>query len=171
MNHHAPSHDRPNAGARAFTAAPDHLDVRAIGPGELDAVLALYAHLHDGDEPPPDAAAAQAVWNEALANPRIRYFGGERSGVLVACCTIVVVPNLTRACRPYALIENVVTHRDHRNTGWGKAVLAAALDFAWSSGCYKTMLMTGRQDEAVFRFYEAAGFSRHGKQAFIAKRR
>ena len=31
------------------------------------------------------------------------------------------------------------------------------------------MLMTGRKDEATFRFYESAGFSRDGKQAFIAK--
>jgi hypothetical protein len=43
------------------------------------------------------------------------------------------------------------------------------LDFAWSQGCYKVMLMTGRKDEATFRFYESAGFSRDGKQAFIAK--
>jgi hypothetical protein len=31
------------------------------------------------------------------------------------------------------------------------------------------MLMTGRKDEAVFKFYEGAGFSRHGKQAFVAR--
>jgi hypothetical protein len=30
------------------------------------------------------------------------------------------------------------------------------------------MLPTGRKEETVFRFYEAVGFSRHGKQAFIA---
>ncbi|MDM0009985.1 transposase [Variovorax sp. J22G73] len=34
---------------------------------------------------------------------------------------------------------------------------------------YKVMLMTGRKDEATFRFYEAAGFNRDDKQAFIAK--
>jgi hypothetical protein len=31
------------------------------------------------------------------------------------------------------------------------------------------MPMTGRKDEATYRFYEAAGFNRHDKQAFIAK--
>lgn len=35
--------------------------------------------------------------------------------------------------------------------------------------CYKVMLMTGRRDEATLRFYEAAGFSRNAKQAFVAK--
>ena len=29
--------------------------------------------------------------------------------------------------------------------------------------------MTGRKDEATLRFYEGAGFDRHGKQAFVAR--
>jgi GNAT superfamily N-acetyltransferase len=80
-----------------------------------------------------------------------------------------MVPNLTRACRPYGVIENVVTLADRRGRGLGKAVLAQALSVAWGQGCYKVMLMTGRKDEATYRFYEAAGFNRHDKQAFIAK--
>jgi GNAT superfamily N-acetyltransferase len=143
---------------------------RHIFAHELSAVLALYAHLHREDEPPPSQAAAEAAWAEAMANPRCRYIGGYQGEALVSCCTIMVIPNLTRECRPYALFENVVTHREHRNKGWGKAVLDKTLNFAWSQGCYKVMLMTGRNDEAVFRFYEAAGFSRQGKQAFIARR-
>lgn len=149
---------------------PRPLHTREIAASELAAVLRLYEHLHEADEPPPSDAAAEIAWAEAMANPRCRYIGGYAGDALVACCTIVVVPNLTRGCRPYALIENVVTHRGHRNRGWGKAVLAHALAFAWSEQCYKVMLMTGRNDEAVLRFYEAAGFSRHGKQAFIARR-
>jgi GNAT superfamily N-acetyltransferase len=146
------------------------LNVRALRSDELPALLALYEHLHEGDEPPPRPEAAALSWQESLANPRCRYFGGYEADALVASCTIVVIPNLTRGCRPYALIENVVTHRAHRNKGWGKAVLREALAFAWSSGCYKVMLLTGRMEESVFRFYEGAGFSRHGKQAFVARR-
>jgi GNAT superfamily N-acetyltransferase len=56
-----------------------------------------------------------------------------------------------------------------RSQGHGKAVLATALSHAWSVGCYKVMLLTGRKDQATFEFYEAAGFDRHEKQAFIAK--
>jgi GNAT superfamily N-acetyltransferase len=111
----------------------------------------------------------QAVWDEALRNPRCRYVGGYVDGKLVASCTITVIPNLTRACRPYGLIENVVTHADHQRMGWGRAVLHSALDFAWQQNCYKVMLLTGRKDASTLQFYEAAGFDMHGKQAFIAK--
>jgi GNAT superfamily N-acetyltransferase len=144
------------------------MQIRAIRPEELAALLSLYRHLN-AEDPPPQPEVAQAAWTEAMANPRCRYFGGYHDCALVSSCTITVIPNLTRNARPYALIENVVTHADHRTKGWGKAVLAAALAFAWDSGCYKVMLMTGRKDEAVYRFYESAGFSRHGKQAFIMR--
>ena len=146
-----------------------HVNIRELQSPDLPLLLGLYAHLHDHDDPPPSAAIAEAVWSEALANPRIKYFGGFVSGALVSSCTLTVIPNLTRACRPYGVIENVVTHAAHRGQGWGRAILARALGYAWHQDCYKVMLLTGRKDEATLRFYERAGFDQHGKQAFVAK--
>jgi GNAT superfamily N-acetyltransferase len=145
------------------------VNIRELQAGDLEMLLGLYTHLHERDDPPPSAAAAEAVWSEALANRRIKYFGGFEADLLVSSCTLTTIPNLTRACRPYGVIENVVTHAAHRGRGWGSAVLAHALAAAWRQDCYKVMLLTGRKDEATFRFYERAGFDRHGKQAFIAK--
>ena len=145
------------------------MKIRLIQAKELNELLALYAHLHRSDEELPSQSEVQAVWQELLANPRYKYFGGYLGSELVSSCTLTVIPNLTRGCRPYGVIENVVTHASHRNQGHGKAILAQALEHAWSVGCYKVMLLTGRKDEATFKFYESAGFDRHGKQAFIAK--
>jgi GNAT superfamily N-acetyltransferase len=145
------------------------MNIRELQSHDLRSLLALYAHLHERDDPLPSDAAVEAVWSEALTNPRIKYFGGFASGTLVTSCTLTVIPNLTRACRPYGVIENVVTHAAHRHHGWGKAVLSHALDEAWRQRCYKVMLLTGRKDKGTLRFYEQAGFDRHGKQAFVAK--
>jgi GNAT superfamily N-acetyltransferase len=145
------------------------MNIRRIQAKELNALLALYEHLHSSDDPLPSAAVAESVWRELMANPCYQYFGAYENDQLISSCTITIIPNLTRACRPYGVIENVVTHSDHRNQGHGKAILAAALAHAWSVGCYKVMLLTGRKDPATFQFYEAAGFDRHEKQAFIAK--
>ena len=144
------------------------MNIREIEANELSLLLSLYSHLHERDDPPPSPARAEAVWAEALSNPRIKYFGGFDAGSLVSSCTLTVIPNLTRACRPYGVIENVVTHATHRGQGWGKAILAPALAHAWRQDCYKVMLLTGRKDEATLRFYERAGFVRNAKQAFIA---
>lgn len=144
-------------------------DIRELAASDLPALLMLYRFLHDKDDPLPAEPVIQSVWSEALTNPRCRYFGGFDSSALVASCTIMLIPNLTRGCRPYGVIENVVTHAECRQQGWGRALLAHALEFAWSHNAYKVMLMTGRKDAQTLRFYTSAGFDMNGKQAFIAR--
>ena len=142
--------------------------IRRLGSVDLPALLALYPHLHAADDPLPSPGEVEAVWSELLGSARHCYFGGFIGDRLVASCNLTVVPNLTRGCRPYGLVENVVTHADFRGRGHGKALLAAALEHAWAAGCYKVMLMTSRKDEATLAFYRAAGFDGTAKRAFVA---
>ena len=143
------------------------MEIREIQKADLADLLELYADLHD--EIPASVEQASAAWDEIHQNTRIRYFGAFKEGTLAASCTITLIPNLTRGCSPYGLIENVVTRNERRREGYGKAVLEHALEFAWQEKCYKVMLMTGRQNEETYKFYESAGFDRHSKTAFIAK--
>jgi hypothetical protein len=46
--------------------------------------------------------------------------------------------------------------------------MTAAMNHAWLQDCYKILLLTGRKDEAVSRFYESLGFDRDGKIGFVA---
>ena len=125
---------------------------------ELDNLKDTDAPIH---QPAVSASEAAGVSlrtaYKALANPRIRYFGGWDEGQLVSSCTLTVIPNLTRACRPYGVIENVVTHTVHCGDGWGRALLQRTLAHAWRERCYKVMLMTGRKDENTLRFSNAHG--------------
>ena len=143
--------------------------IRHLKFSDLDELLALYVHLHDSDAPLPERAVVEGVWRDLVANPGSRYYGGFVDASLVSSCTLTIIPNLTRGCRPYGVVENVVTHMAYRRRGYAKAVLLNALRNAWAANCYKVMLLTGRKDEATFRFYESVGFDRNGKQAFIAR--
>ena len=125
--------------------------------------------MHTSDDPLPERSIVEAVWQEIQDNPNFWYYGVFVEKRLVSPCTLGVIPNLSRGCRPYGLIENVVTHSEFRKKGYGTAVLRHALTYAWSKNCYKTMLLTGRKTEATYKFYESVGFDRHAKQAFIAK--
>ncbi len=145
------------------------MDIRPIQAGELHELLALYAHLHVKDDPPPEPPVVDAIWEELMQSKRITYFGVYVDSKLISSCNIAVIPNLTRGCRSYGVIENVVTHASHRRMGYGKALLAHVLTSAWSANCYKVILLTGRKDAATLQFYESAGFDRHAKQAFVAK--
>ncbi len=142
-------------------------NIREIKASELKALLALYEHLYAQDDPLPDAYTIESVWQELRVSPYHKYFGLYMDARLVSSCTLTLTPNLTRGCRPYGVIENVVTDTGFRKRGFAKAVLEKALAYSWSSNCYKVMLMTGRTDEATFRLYESVGFNRHTKQAFV----
>lgn len=145
------------------------MNIRLIAASELDDLLDLYSHLHEADAPLPARSTVENVWRKIQGGPGYNCFGVFENGRLVSTCILCVLPNLTRSCRSCGVIENVVTHPDFRRRGFGKAVLGYALQHAWSQGCYKVMLLTGRKNEATFRFYESAGFDRDSKQAFLAK--
>ncbi|MEZ0275790.1 MAG: N-acetyltransferase family protein [Roseimicrobium sp.] len=147
----------------------DTLTLRSIRPDELPALLELYRHLHAEDDQPSSPTVYTKVWEQICTNPLLHYFGAEVDGELVATCTLSIIPNLTRAARPYGVIENVVTNPDFRKRGISTALLRHALEFAKGENCYKVMLMTGRKDEATLRFYEQAGFQAGVKTGFIAK--
>lgn len=142
--------------------------IRKAVPGDLPALLALYAELSIGDQlPTPEAAAA--TWSKLLGSELVSVLVAEVGGRAVSTCVLIVVPNLTRNQQSFAMIENVVTAAAMRGQGLGRRVIQAAFDQAWAEGCYKVMLMTGRSDPAVLAFYEACGFQR-GKTAFQIRR-
>jgi GNAT superfamily N-acetyltransferase len=143
--------------------------IREAQPDDLSALLDLYRHLHSDDGPPIEAKALAKVWDEMLSDRKLRCLVGDFEGELVASCTLIVVPNLTRGARPYGLIENVVTHAGHRRRGFATQLLRRALEMAWDVNCYKVMLLTGSKRPEVHRFYEKAGFVAGDKTGFVAR--
>src|SRR4051794_23252759 len=114
--------------------------IRTLEYADLDSLLALYTHLFETDSPLPERERALEVWQQILSNPMLHCFGLELNEALVASCTLTITPNLTRGTRSWAQIENVVTHREYRRRGIGRALIQHALTFAWEQGCYKVML-------------------------------
>ena len=86
---------------------------------------------------------------------------------IVSSCVCVVIPNLTRNVRPYAFIENVVTHEEYRGKGYATQCLDYAREIAEKENCYKMMLLTGSKKESTIKFYERAGYNSSDKTAFI----
>ena len=144
------------------------MKIRIAGQADIPQLLQLYRHLN-----PDDQEVAPAEARDRLE--RLKLYPG--SDIFVAClddavvatCTLVVIPNLTRGGAPYALIENVVTDAAHRKRGYGKAVLGAATNAGWQADCYKVMLLTGSKEPATLRFYQNAGFER-SKTGFQIRR-
>ena len=139
--------------------------IREAKEGDLPALLRLYLHLHE-DRIPEDGDVLRQTWRAILDDPRHHLIVWEEKGEIVSSCVCVVVPNLTRNVRPYALIENVVTHPDFRGRGLASRCLARAREIAQGENCYKIMLLTGARDEKTLDFYRRAGFNSSDKTAF-----
>jgi len=143
--------------------------IRTLELRDLGALVSLYGHLHSGGDLPAERTKLEAAWRELCADEKVSIFAVESEDELLASCVVVVTPNLTRGARPYALIENVVTHSQHRRQGLGRAVIRAALDHCWDRDCYKVMLLSGSSNESAHAFYASLGFDRAAKQGFVVR--
>lgn len=139
--------------------------VREIRENELQPLLELYLHLHESSV--PEGEQLRAAWNSILRDPNHHILVREQDGRIVSSCVCVIIPNLTRGVRPYAFVENVVTHADYRGRGYASECLDYAREIARRENCYKMMLLTGSKEEATLSFYRKAGYNSADKTAFI----
>lgn len=133
---------------------------------DLDEILRLYLYLHE-TQVPEDSEHLRGTWAEIISDPNHHVIVCEVEGKIAASCVCVIIPNLTRNIRPYAFVENVVTHGDHRGKGYATACLDYAKRIAQENCCYKMMLLTGSKQEDTLRFYRNAGYNSSDKMAFI----
>ena len=147
---------------------PSPLKIRHANPADLSTLLDLYAQLSP-DNAPLSSAAAKAIFAQIARYEGSAILLGEVDETIVVSCTVIVIPNLTRGGRPYALIENVITDADHRRRGYANLLLDAATTQASGHGCYKVMLMTGTREPATLAAYQRAGFEQ-SKTGFQKRR-
>ncbi len=140
--------------------------IREIRADELDELLNLYLFLHE-DEIPENSEHLKDTWNSIVTDKNHHIIVCEIDGKIVSSVVCVIIPNLTRNVRPYAFIENVVTHGDYRGKGYATECLNYARKISEENNCYKMMLLTGSKREETLNFYRKAGYNSEDKTAFI----
>lgn len=140
--------------------------VREVFENELDDLLKLYLYLHE-QSVPEMTEHLRKTWDAIVQDKNHHIIVNEIDGKIVSSCVCVIIPNLTRNVRPYAFIENVVTHEEYRGKGYATECLNYAKDIAEKSNCYKMMLLTGSKSDATLNFYSNAGYNSSDKTAFI----
>lgn len=142
--------------------------IREADKDDLNALLELYLCLHE-ESIPEETEHLSNTWEQIINDPNHHLIVNEVDGRIVSSCVCVIIPNLTRNVRPYAFIENVVTHTDYRRRGLAQECLNFAREIALKENCYKMMLLTGSKDPNTLRFYEKAGYNSMEKTAFIQR--
>ena len=140
--------------------------VREAVKKDLDKLLNLYLFLHEKNIP-KNSEYLENTWKTIIEDVNHHIVVKEINGKIVSSCVCVIVPNLTRNIRPYALIENVVTNEGYRGKGYATECLNYAKEIAIKNNCYKIMLLTGTKSENILAFYKKAGYNSDDKIAFI----
>ena len=140
--------------------------IREATKDDLKEILQLYLFLHETSVP-EESEHLQKTWDSIINDENHHLIVCEINGRLVASCVCVIIPNLTRNVRPYAFVENVVTHEAYRKKGYATACLDYAKQIAKDNDCYKMMLLTGSKREETLNFYRNAGYNSTDKTAFV----
>ena len=151
---------------RSFAMRKGKAMIREANQNDLHQLLELYLYLHE-DSIPQNDQHLKVTWDQMISDSNHHIIVCEQNGKIVSSCICVVIPNLTRNVRPYAFIENVVTHGEHRGKGYATQCLDFAKQIALKENCYKIMLLTGSKSEKTLDFYKHAGYNNTDKTAFI----
>jgi hypothetical protein len=93
------------------------MQVRRVIHSDLKQILDLYQHLNPSEVLVSHEEKIEQTWNEILNSPYIRFYVLEKDLRILSTCVMSIIPNLSRGCAPYGLVENVVTDKNFRRQG------------------------------------------------------
>ena len=132
--------------------------VRESRKEDLDALLKLYLFLHE-DSIPDYNDHLEKTWDQIIEDPNHHLIVNEIDGKIVSSCVCVIIPNLTRNVRPYAFIENVVTHADYRGKGYARSLMNEMLNRSRKLGFKEVTFTTKPAVMSVgYGLYKRMGF-------------
>lgn len=143
---------------------------KAKGTDANDLKVLYFDHLTHF---PPKEEQDMNLWGKLLdkfeKDENMHLLVIEKDGKCVSSVQMAIIESLTHNVRPFAVIENVVTHASYRNRGYASALLEKATEIAKERGCYKVFLETGSNKESTLNFYKNNGFALDEKHSCLKR--
>ena len=122
---------------------------------------------------PPKEEQDMELWAEKVSqfaqDDKMYLLVVEEDNMTVSSVQVAIIESLTHNVRPFAVIENVVTHAAYRNRGYASALLEKASQIAKELNCYKVFLETGSNKESTLNFYKSNGFEIDAKHSCLKR--
>lgn len=147
------------------------MNIRKAAGNDAQALKVLYFEYLTAH--PPKEEQDMMLWSRLLdkfaQDENMYLLVAEENGKVVSSVQMVIVESLTHNVRPFAVVENVVTHIDYRNKGYASALLERVSQIAKERGCYKISLETGSNKESTLNFYRSNGFEIDKKHSCLKR--
>lgn len=131
--------------------------VRLAEDGDLDAIVSLLHEMHGKGSTGGPTTHEREVFASLLRQRGRHLLVGELDRI-VGTADLIVVENLSRDGRSWAMIENVVVEERFRRRGIATALLTEAVARATAGGCYKVQLISNETRSAAHELYRKLGF-------------
>ena len=122
---------------------------------------------------PPKEEQDMDLWAEKISqfvqDDKMYLLVVEENNMAVSSVQVAIIESLTHNVRPFAVIENVVTHGAYRNRGYASALLEKASQIAKEHNCYKVFLETGSNKESTLNLYKSNGFEIDAKHSCLKR--
>lgn len=125
---------------------------------DIEAILDLQTQIYRVDSL---ALNSREILEKQLENPACRVLVARLEDKIIGTATIYLI-DVAAHGRPYAFLEGLVIHEDHRGNGHGTAFFKECAQIAKSKNCYKMLFTSGTDRRDAHKFYEKLGFKKWG---------
>ena len=125
---------------------------------DIEAILDLQTQIYRVDSL---ASNSRETLEKQLENPACSVLVARLDDKIIGTATIYFI-DVAAHGQPYAFLEGLVIHEDHRGNGHGTAFFKECAQIAKSKNCYKMLFTSGLDREDAHKFYEKLGFKKWG---------
>ncbi len=110
-----------------------------------------------------DITKMEQLFDEMEKESNYILLGAEEDGLIVGSVMGIVCKELYGECRPFLLVENMVTDANQRRKGVGMLLLTELEKGAKKYNCTQMLLVTEAERKAACGLYEKFGFQLNNK--------
>jgi len=138
--------------------------IRPATERDIPRILDLYHELTvtlpgEKDCGRPSLEACEKVLAAIAADPRHELLVVEDGGEIAGTAVLLIVPNLSHAATPWALVENLIVDQRFRRRGLARMLLEYAVARAREAGCHRIELMSDNSRKDAHQLYRSVGFA------------
>lgn len=139
---------------------PEPIVVRPAADSDLGAVLAIHA-ANAAKTSSGQTDVERSTWRTMQSTPGLTVLLATLDERAVGTATLTLLPNVTYACSPSAIVEAVVVVPEARRLGVATALMMRCLEEAGAAGADKIQLLSHKRhgSDGAHDLYRKLGFT------------